>query len=371
MMGWMDAVPLWDHHCHALLREEERDNLEALARCLTEAPLDYPLRDIKKTVVYQEALAVAAQELGTQPEEEPLRRALRAADYRAYCRRLFQNAGYGRLYIDTGYTPEQAWSLTELQEVLGISVYPILRLETTAEWCFRQSGSFEEWRTLFIQQVSQARQSGYRGAKSIVAYRSGLHIMPVDEGTASRRWEEMRQLGQQRLQQAELLNYLVHLATPLLIQQQLPLQFHTGYGDPDTDLLQGNPLLLRVYLETYAQQDHRVVLLHTYPYQREAGYLTSVYRGVYADVSLALPLAASGAVRILHELLELAPLSRVLFASDSHSRPESYALAGQFFREGMDQFLSRVVGAHQVRASVAADWAEAVSFRNAEALYGT
>ena len=90
-----------------------------------------------------------------------------------------------------------------------------------------------------------------------------------------------------------------------------------------TDLTQGNPFLLRGYFEKYINEGLRVVLLHTYPFHREAGYLASVYPGVYFDVSMAVPLTASGAPRIIAEALELAPVSRFLFASDAHSRPKA------------------------------------------------
>lgn len=369
-MGWMDQVPLWDHHCHALLKETERANLEGLARCLTEAPGSYPLTDVKNSVVYREALAVAAQEMGIRPVEEELVPALEAVDYAAYCRNLFRTAGYRRLYVDTGYAPADSWSLAEMESILGLPIHAVLRLETVAEQLLGTTDRFDEWIGQFKATIAQARQAGYRGAKSIIAYRSGLDVKPVTAKTAEDRYAAMRRAGQSRLQDRDLLNYLLYQATPLLMAQNLPLQFHTGYGDPDTDLLKGNPLMLRAYLETFVPEGHQVVLLHTYPYQREAGYLTSVYPGVFADVSLAIPLAASGTRRILHELLELAPLSRVLFASDSHSRPESYYLGARAFKEAMNQFLDEAVSRHRVLPSVAEDWALMAGFRNTERLYG-
>lgn len=369
-MGWMDQVPLWDHHCHALLRESERANLDALARCLTEAPGSYPLADLRNTVVYRQALAIVARELGTYPVEAKIAAALDTLDYAAYCRNLFRAAGYQRLYVDTGYAPAQSWSLAEMESILGVPIYAVLRLETVAEQLLGTTNHFDEWMDRFKMTIGQARQAGYRGAKSIVAYRSGLDVKPVTTKTAADRYVAMQKAGQSRLQDGDLLNYLLYQATPLLIAQNLPLQFHTGYGDPDTDLLKGNPLMLRTYLETFLPEGHQVVLLHTYPYQREAGYLASVYPGVFVDVSLAIPLAASGTQRILHELLELAPLSRVLFASDSHSRPESYYLAAGAFKEAMNQFLNQAVSRHHVLPSVAEDWALMTGFQNTERLYG-
>lgn len=368
-MNWMDGIPLWDHHCHAILRETERTNWEAWARALTEAPIDYPLTDIKNTVVFQSSLAVASDVLGTSPHVEELEKAFWATDYQQYCRTLFTQSGYGRLYIDTGFTPTSSWSVTEMGEILGIPTFPILRLETTAEHLLTTTHNFDAWVEAFESEISQARENGYLGAKSIIAYRSGLHVRPASVDSARIAYESLRKSGQVRLTDPDLLNFMLYFATPILIGQHLPLQFHTGYGDPDTDLLMGNPLHLRGYLEKFSPQGHVVALLHTYPYQREAGYLASVYPGVYVDVSLAIPLATFGATGILHELLELAPVSRVLFASDSHSRPESYFLAAKFFRQGVNQFLTEVVRRHHVLPEQAETWAQLVSFQNAQRIY--
>lgn len=369
-MGWMDNVPLWDHHCHALVSALYRDDMEIFVRCLSEAPPAYPAPELENTVVFEEALWTAATALKVAPDVALVQKALHEVDYADYCRTLFHAAGYTRLDVDTGYSVDGAMSVPELSETLGLPVDPILRLESTAEALLTDSRTLGEWIERVQAVVAAARSNGYRGCKSIIAYRSGLGVYRVDEVTARERWTLMRKANAKRLEDQALLNYLLHALTPAIMTQGLPLQFHTGYGDPDTDLRRGDPLHLRDYLEEYTPAGHQVVLLHTYPYQRQAAYLTSVYPGVYADVSLASPLAASRAVHYWQELLELAPPSRVLFASDAHSRPESFVLAARFFRQSIDQFLDNAVAEHHVRAGVAHRWGEAMAFGNAARLYG-
>ena len=58
-----------------------------------------------------------------------------------------------------------------------------------------------------------------------------------------------------------------------------PLQFHVGLGDRDCDLHRTNPMLLLDFLRHSGQTP--VVLLHCYPYEREAGYLASAFNNVY------------------------------------------------------------------------------------------
>lgn len=60
------------------------------------------------------------------------------------------------------------------------------------------------------------------------------------------------------------------------------MQFHTGLGDEDITLRISSPSHLQPLIKTYPNSIF--VLLHSsYPYTREAGYLTSVYRNVYLD----------------------------------------------------------------------------------------
>ncbi len=368
-MDWTSQMPLWDHHCHALVDTDHRSDMQVFARTLTEAPSDYPLHDIHETVTYWNALKIAAQHLHVDCGADAVAEALDASDYPQYCRSLFHEQGYERLLIDTGYQPHSAWSLDSLSDSLALTVHPILRLETLAEKLLPNYPSLDEWTEAIAQQLRSARTAGYVGVKSIVAYRSGLQVYPVHHADAKAAMERMKQTGETRLTDPVLLNYLLWLLTPVLIEQSLPLQFHTGHGDPDTDLLKGNPLLLRDYLREFLPKGHYVALLHTYPYHREAGYLASVYPNVYFDVSLALPLAATGGVRIVQEALELAPVSRFLFASDAHSRPESFYLAAELWKAGINIFLDQTVQIHGVPSSKAEQWASMICWENCRALY--
>lgn len=368
-MSWTGNLPLWDHHCHTLVNPERATDLEGLARALTEAKGDYPLLDIQQTVTYQEALYVAASHLGTKSDELAVQSALGSVDYEKYCHDLFFEAGYQKLLIDTGYRPQGAWDIQALSAALKLDILPVLRLETMAERYLSDCEDVDDWVQAVRNDLQKARTRGYVGVKSIIAYRSGLFVHPVAPPAAKAAYRAMRGEGRTRLSNADLLNYLLWEVTPTLIQEGLPIQFHTGYGDPDTDLTQGNPLLLRGYFEKYINEGLRVVLLHTYPFHREAGYLASVYPGVYFDVSLAVPLAASGAPRIIAEALELAPVSRFLFASDAHSRPESFFLGARLWRAGIDRFLDKVVTEHHVSPAVAHRWASMICWENCQKLY--
>lgn len=59
------------------------------------------------------------------------------------------------------------------------------------------------------------------------------------------------------------------------------------------------------------------VLLHSsYPFTREAGYLTSVYKNVYLDFGEIFPfVSAEGQRAVIRQVLELCPTNKIMWSS--------------------------------------------------------
>jgi len=341
-----------------------------MIRVTSEAPSSYPLADLKERLVWEAVQTIARRYTKSEwKQEEELGAILKQQDYKAYCRSLFKDAGYQALFVDTGYAPAASPSLGKLADLTDAAVYPVLRLEKVAESAFQTAAAFSDWREMVLSQVKAAREKGYIGAKSIAAYRTGLNLHEVEEREAKASFEAWKQSGSGRLADESLLNYLVWTAAPLLAEQALPLQFHVGYGDPDTDLRLGNPLHLRDFIETFTPMGLSVVMLHCYPYHREAGYLASVYNHVYFDTSLIVPLGVSSARRVVAEALELAPYSRYLFASDAHTRPEMFALAAELFRDAFASHLDDPLVARYTSVEKREAWTNQVFHLNSKKLY--
>jgi hypothetical protein len=68
----------------------------------------------------------------------------------------------------------------------------------------------------------------------------------------------------------------------------LPIQFHVGLGDRDLDLHRVDPMLTLGLLRQPSIQRVPVLLLHCYPFHRQAGYLAQAFSNVYLDVGLAV-----------------------------------------------------------------------------------
>ena len=120
----------------------------------------------------------------------------------------------------------------------------------------------------------------------------------------------------------------------------LPVQFHVGYGDSDVDLDRCNPLLLTPLLRAIQAAGGSVMLLHNYPYHREAGYLAQVFPHVYFDVGLATHNLGARAPALLAEALELAPYGKFLYSSDAFGLPELHYLGAALFRSALSDFLA-------------------------------
>ena len=63
----------------------------------------------------------------------------------------------------------------------------------------------------------------------------------------------------------------------------LPVQVHCGFGDSDLHLPLADPGWLKPVIERFA--DTPFVLLHCYPFVREAGWLAHVYANVSFDLA--------------------------------------------------------------------------------------
>ena len=150
---------------------------------------------------------------------------------------------------------------------------------------------------------------------------------------------------------------------------KLPLQFHVGYGDRDVDLHRCNPLLLTGLLRALEPSGVPVMLLHNYPYHREAGYLAQVFPNVYVDLGLATHNVGSRAGALLAEALELVPLRKFLFSSDAYGLSELYYLGSMLFRQALSRFLTTLLAEDEITLEDAEQVTRLIGTENAARVY--
>jgi predicted TIM-barrel fold metal-dependent hydrolase len=175
-----------------------------------------------------------------------------------------------------------------------------------------------------------------------------------------------------RLGAKPLNDWVLLTALEAVAQRGVPMQLHTGFGDPDLDLRLANPLHLRLLLEDPAFRRVPFVLLHAaYPFAREAGFLAAVYPNVHVDFGLAVPLLSRAGMRFaVSSLLELSPLSKIMASTDAHVIPELFCLGARWGRGVLAEVLEETVRDGDLTAHEAEDAGAAILQGNAARLYG-
>jgi predicted TIM-barrel fold metal-dependent hydrolase len=243
--------------------------------------------------------------------------------------------------VDTGIGDDIA-GVSQLSELSGSRAYEVVRLEQVAEQAARAPGDYAS----AFEEILQKRAATAVGTKSILAYRGGFDGDLTEPSAAqvveaASRW---RDGGGVRLADRVLLRFGLHQALRL----GRPLQFHVGFGDRDCDLYKANPLLLLDFLRQSA--DTPIVLLHCYPYEREAGYLAQAFNNVYLDGGLSVNHLGARAPAFIARLLEMAPFGKILYSSDGFGPAELHFLGAALWRKGIHRVLSEFIAS--------GDWSE-------------
>ena len=267
---------------------------------------------------------------------------------------LLPAAGFERLLVDTGYRPDLLVDPSELGRLAGAPVDRIVRLEAVAEAVAGRGVEAAGFARAFGEALER-ESAGAVGLKTIIAYRFGLDFDPEPprpdevEGRAGAWLAEIEASGRTRLTDPVLLRYVLWEGA----RTGLPLQVHAGFGDTDLDLHRADPLLLTPFIRA-VEDVCPVLLLHNYPFHRNAGYLAQMFHHVFMDVGLAVNHTGAQSAQVIAESLEVAPFTKILFSSDAWGIPEFHLLGSWLFRRG----LARVIGGWVARD----DW----SFEDAE-----
>jgi predicted TIM-barrel fold metal-dependent hydrolase len=323
----LNGVALVDHHAHGVYLD--RPGLDEFRGRFSESPDPRQWPHVASGLTYRRAMRELAAFFECEPLEAAVYEHRLAVDPEAYASALLRATKTELLLVDDGFPPPgEAVEWERLGELAGCAARPVLRIERVAGELGAEAVSGE---------VAAAGERGFAGLKTIAAYRTGLEA--------------------ERLEPFVLAALEANEGTGA----PLPVQVHCGFGDSDLSLPSADPALLKPLLERFRETPF--VLLHCYPFVREAGWLAHVYGNVWFDLSLTIPHVARPA-EMLRQALELAPASKLLYASDAARTPELYYLAAKWWREALAEVLPELFGAD-------AEWAAKRILReNALELYG-
>jgi predicted TIM-barrel fold metal-dependent hydrolase len=359
----IENVHLVDHHVHGCWVESpDRSRFE---NGLNEANTA-PLADFDSAFDSQLGFAVRAH-------CAPLLGLPRHADGDAYWNRRSQHteralasvflthAKVSDWLVDTGF----ATGVADLDAFSYLSdgyVHEIVRLESVAEEAVLAA---DDYATAFMRILDERAKTAV-ATKSILAYRGGFdgdlsEPSAAEVAEAAQRW---RDSGNPRLTDRALLRFGLHQALRL----GKPLQFHVGFGDRDCDLHRSNPMYLLDFLRNSG--DTPIMLLHCYPYEREAGYLAQAFNNVYLDGGLAINYLGARSASFIGRLLELAPFRKILYSSDGFGPAELHYLGARLWRNGIRDALRGFVAAREWSEADAIRVVNLIAHGNAHRVYG-
>ncbi|GAA1135419.1 hypothetical protein F4556_001789 [Kitasatospora gansuensis] len=355
-----------DQHCHSITLADLDDS--AFASLLTESDRP-PAPGISP---FDSSLGLAVRRwcppaLGL-PAHAPMadylarRRELGPAEA---ARRLLAATGISHCLVDTGLTIAAGHPLLPLPDLASLSgaqVREVVRLESIAE---PVDTSPADWAHAVESALRTATASAV-AVKSVLAYRHGLAIPAERPSPPEVAHAAATHRPGRRLTDPVLLRQLLWTAVDL----GLPIQLHTGFGDPDLTLHRADPSLLTDFIRAVEPTATPLVLLHTYPYHRQAAWLAQSFPHVYADLGLTLSYTGPRAATVLGEMLELTPFAKLLFSTDAYGLPELYTVGAAQYRHALHRTLTTWQSDGACTAADATRIAGLVSTENSRRLYG-
>ncbi len=372
----LTGIPVVDNHCHPVLLKQQMDVVEFRSFFTEATDASFAEKHIPHTVYYLWMLRQLATFYDCDRSEEAIVTKRNSLSADELLERVITQAHIDTLVLDPAYPPpDTCYTSEQMSQVGRCRTAKMLRLETLMQRLVVAHDDFDEVVARFSTEVSNIREKGYCALKSIVAYRTGLTIAEWGKDEAVRsfaqaRAEAVRQ-GHLRIAHKPLIDYLLYIAFAHAAEQQVPIQFHTGYGDTDTDMRLGNPLQLRDVLERHEYQSMPVVLLHeSYPYTQLGAYLATVYPQVYFDLSYTIPFVDKlEMLAFTRQALSVAPASKLMYSSDGINIPEMHWAGALRSRAVIGQVLQEMIDADELDEQQAYDLARQVLHDNAYEVY--
>ena len=364
------GVALIDHHVHGVFTAPlERPDFEASINegstdpvpafmSQFDSPLGLSIRRWCAPLLGLDALASADDYWARRAESTP--------DELAEL--MLPAAGVSRWIVDTGFKGDLITLPGRLTELSGVPSSEILRLERLAEDLVENGTAPDDFPDAFRSALRAAVASpDVVGTKTISAYRTGFNIdwsRPSDADVVTQARELAGRARPLRLDSPVLIAFAVHEAAA----HGLPIQVHVGFGDRDLDLHRTDPMLLLPLLRTLTPVP--VLLLHCYPFHRQAGYLAQSFDNVNFDVGLAINYLGVRSTGLVAEALETAPFAKQLYSSDAFGPPELHVLGSVLWRRAMGQVLGGWIRAGDCTEHDAIRIVDMIAVHNAERVYG-
>lgn len=381
----LSDIPIVDAHCHAMRPIHETLTVSSLERRISLSFMEQNQPDRSRrpgvrewpdqtlprpTLMLTYFYRQLAKFLGVPPEPEKVvaAREERAQEYPAYVQSLMRDAGIAQLVVDSGYPGDVPCD--ELAAATQLPVWEIVRIERAMFLSASTSPDFASFVARLCNNLEEGLSSPHCvGLKSVIAYLTGLSIGPEDPAAAEAEYAAFREEPFGRRFKA-LRDYVLHLGMKLCMAHDKPLQVHCGFGDDDICFSLAAPQYLYELLAFPPYSGCLVVLVHGgHPWAREAAIMAHLLPNVYLDISQTCPFVSYGVADLLWEVLQIAPLGKVMYGSDAFHLPELYWLGARLGRYAVSTVVDRLVSAGFATPAEGRQLARGILHDNAVDLY--
>ncbi|KAJ7252723.1 amidohydrolase 2 [Mycena haematopus] len=386
--------PAIDNHAHPILAEQHRDRFE-FEGLISEAQGSALTIDSVHTLACKRAVPQLSAILRIQnPTWDAIKAVRSQLRYSDLCSIFMHPAvtGIQCLLLDDGlggveeFAEGYAWhdrfATSPTKRIVRVEIVaegilkPLLK-PYLASFPFDDAISIlQAFNTTFMASLDDsAKDKNVAGFKSIACYRTGLDVAPEADSEESILTslkdvlETYQETGTIRLAHKALNDHILRMTFKVAGKCGKPVQFHTGLGDNDITLNRSSPSHLQAAIKAFPET--LFVLLHSsYPFTREAGYLTAVYSNVFLDFGEVFPfVSGSGQRAIIRQVLELCPTNKILWSTDGHWWPESYYLGSVQSRQALYDVLSESVALGELLENEAVSIVQNALFHNSNKLY--
>jgi predicted TIM-barrel fold metal-dependent hydrolase len=325
--------------------------------------------EVEECLNYKLFIKFLSKFLKCEKHQVLLERNKRCERFQEYLDELFSDAKIEEFVFDSGLKTVKD---EELKRYFPRRYQKVFRLEPLISELLENSKSLDELLQRFEQTLERVLSSGYKGFKSVIAYRSGLDVQSwsrkeLEEEFVNRKLEWFGPVVK------KIRDELFITALKVCAKRRAMLQIHTGLGDTDVVAEKCNPILLKGVLMREEFWDAKVVLVHGgYPFLAEACWLSKVFPNVYVETSSPFPQTyiAPLSVERFYTVLGSAPLTKIVYGSDAFEIPELHWIAAKLTKLSLEVALSKMIELGVLDEEEAYRSAKMVLYQNAHTLLG-
>ena len=380
------AYPVIDHHSHPWSDDTKQITEEFYLSIMNMGGLSSEESQDPENIAHSEftpmgrqIMHLLAKFLGCQPKLDAVieaRNKRSKIDYPKYCKELFADANIEGLFVDDGYSEVSVASnlakrdFEEFENISPVKIRRVARIEPRFQAAVDESKDFQDFVSKFDDEITNAaRKQKAVAFKTIIAYRTGLHIdKPTDEEV---REDYKISRATRRRNVKHIRDWYVRRIISKCPELGTAFHAHCGMGDVDVVFDKCNPSQLYDLLKDKETWRTKIFLIHGgYPFSQEAAFFANALKNVYVDLSEMIPFASvPGAIDKTLHILDMAPPARIVYGSDGVVIPEVHWAGAKIGRYVLENVLQKFVEAEVYDEDEAHKAATMILAENARRIY--